>query len=164
MDKESRLGGPRKEEGKAGTGGAKMFLNDITPSKKLQLKKTVDLCAVQTLDTNSLHICVHGNDAVILAQSVPRTPGGTPSMTGPHASSTRLERGAGGVEHWQGKQKEGRGQEEAAGGGGGGGSSSGVGGAGGGGIGGPTASMLQLALRRKFANTRQSLLPDRRCL
>ena len=145
-----------------------MFLSDITPSKRLQLKKTVDLCAVQTLDTNSLHICVHGNDAVmrclILAQSVPRTPGGTPSMTGPHASSARLERGAGGVEHWQGRQQEGRGQGEAAGGGGGGGSSGGGGGAGGGGIGGPMASMLQLALRRKFANTRQSLLPDRRCL
>ena len=48
----------------------------------------------------------------------------------------------------------------------GGGSSSesrvGGGGGGDGGIGGPTASMLELALRRKFANTRQSLLQDRR--
>lgn len=107
---------------------------------------------------------MYENDAATLEQSVPRTPGGTPSMTGPHTSSTSLVRGAGGLEHWQGKQQEGRGEGEAAGGGGGSSSRRGGGGAGGGGIGGPTASMLQLALRRKFANTRQSLLPDRRCL
>ena len=29
---------------------------------------------------------------------------------------------------------------------------------------GPTESMIALALRRKFANTRRSLLPDRRCM
>ena len=100
-------------------------------------------------------------------QSVPRTPGGTPSVLS--ASSMSHVRAAGGVERGsQEGRRDGATSSSSGVGDGGigrvGSSESHVGssGGGGGGIGGPTASMLEFALRRKFANTRQSILQDRR--
>lgn len=95
----------------------------------------------------------------VYVQEIPRTPGGTPSLSSRFGTSTS-QQGKGqfrqGVlsvaagaptaeisakdETDQGKEAQASAQNQ----------------------GGPTNSMIQLALRRKFANTRQSLLQDRR--
>ena len=94
-------------------------------------------------------------------QEIPRTPGGTPSISSRESRPGAPEaRGPSKEANNDGKLRQGALTAELStldeGTQGGAGSRAGAG------LGGPTESMIQLALRRKFANTRKSLLPDRR--